>query len=95
MTDDINDTPELLPSKSQRKRDMAALQTLGETLATLPATRLQRCQLPDTLLQGIADFQRLPNKHGARRRQLQYIGKLMRTLDEDQLAQIQRVLNRP
>lgn len=94
MTDDSNDDLELQPSKSQRKRDMAALQALGETLAALPAARLQRCQLPETLLQGIADFQGLPNKHGARRRQLQYIGKLMRTLDEDQLAQIQRVLSR-
>lgn len=75
-------------SKSRRKRDMTALQELGEKLTTLTPAVLKKCALPETLLGAITEYQRLPNKHGAKRRQLQYIGKLMRDLPEDALARV-------
>jgi len=75
-------------SKSQRKRDMTALQDLGELLAALTGPALKKCELPDFLFSAIAEYQRLPNKHGARKRQMQYIGKLMRELPEETLARV-------
>jgi len=83
-----DDKPPDPNSKSQRKRDMHALQDIGEQLLTLPGAVLARCELPPELLAAIEDHQQLPNKHGAQRRQLQFIGKLMRKLDEDTLARI-------
>ncbi len=68
------------PSKSQRKRDMTALQGLGQALVELPADRLAKLEMPDSLRQAIADARRF-TKHEARRRQMQYIGKLMRSVD--------------
>jgi ribosome-associated protein len=75
-------------SKSQRKRDMTALQDLGELLTSLTGTALKKCDLPDFLFTAITEYQRLPNKHGARKRQLQYIGKLMRELPEETLVRV-------
>lgn len=68
------------PSKSQRKRDAAALQSLGEQLAAVPAERLDALQLPDRL-RGALEQLREISSHEARRRQRQFIGKLMRDLD--------------
>lgn len=68
------------PSKSQRKRDMHALRDLGETLTTLPAAKLLSLALPDNLQRAILEAQKI-TAHGAKRRQLQYIGKLMRVVD--------------
>lgn len=81
-------------SKSLQKRASEALQDLGERLTTCSAAILKKCQLPDELLAALAEFNRLPNKHGAKRRQLQFIGKLMRDLDDDTLARIHGQLNR-
>lgn len=77
---------EQLPSKSQRKREAQLQQDLGEQLTQLKPAQLKSLDLPESLLQGIAEYQRLPNSHGARRRQLQYIGKLMRHTDSEILA---------
>jgi ribosome-associated protein len=68
------------PSKSQLKREMTALQGLGEALLELPADRLARLDLPDTLADALREARRL-TKHEARRRQMQYIGRLMRDID--------------
>ena len=68
------------PSKSQKKRDMTALQVLGQALVDLPAERLAKIEMPDALRMALADARRF-TKHEARRRQMQYIGKLMRTID--------------
>lgn len=68
------------PSKSQRKRDMHALRDLGEILTTLPAARLISLGLPDNLQRAILEAHKI-SAHGAKRRQLQYIGKLMRGVD--------------
>lgn len=70
------------PSKSQRKRDMHALQSLGERLCTLPATRLASLDLPEILTDAIALARKI-TAHEGRRRQMQYIGKLMRRVDAD------------
>ena len=64
-------------SKTQRKRDAHALQALGESLVRLNKSALQQIPLPDDLYAAIAEAQRI-NQHGALKRQLQYIGKLMR-----------------
>jgi ribosome-associated protein len=73
------DQPET-PSKSRRKRDMLELQKLGEELLTFPDPTLHKMGLPEPLFEAIASARRI-KAHGARRRQLQYIGKLMRNLD--------------
>lgn len=68
------------PSKSQRKRDMHALQDLGRELTELASDRLAKIELPEDVVTAIVEFRRL-RSHEARRRQLQLIGKLMRVLD--------------
>ena len=68
------------PSKTRRKRDAEALQSLGEALAELPGDVLATLDLPDRLLQALEDYARIPS-HEARRRQRQFIGKLMRDVD--------------
>lgn len=76
---EFGDAPER-PSKSQRKRDMHALQDMGAALVALPAARLARIEMPEALRGAILEAQRL-TKHEARRRQMQYIGRLMRDAD--------------
>ena len=70
------------PSKTQRKKDMAALQALGERLVELGAERLAAVPLPDDLREAVLEAQRIRSREG-RRRQLQYIGKLMRETDPE------------
>lgn len=72
------------PSKSQRKRDSHALQALGERLVALSDQQLERVPLPEPLAEAIALARRVTAREG-RRRQLQYIGKLMRTVDVEPL----------
>ena len=68
------------PSKSQRKRESTALQDLGEALVALPAERLAAIELPEALHDAIHEARRI-SKFGALRRQLQYVGRLMREVD--------------
>lgn len=70
------------PSKSQRKRDMHALQALGERLVELPASQFARLDLPSELAEAVVLARRITAREG-RRRQLQYVGKLMRHVDAD------------
>lgn len=72
---------ELTPSKTQRKLDMHRLQKLGERLLEMPAHRVDALQLPDNLADAIRLARRITAREGLRR-QLQYIGRLMRTVDE-------------
>lgn len=67
-------------SKSQRKREAHALQALGESLVKLNKSALNQIPLPDDLRHAIEEAQRL-HQHGALKRQLQYVGKLMRQCD--------------
>lgn len=75
------------PSKSQRKREMTALQKLGEQLVDASAERVGRIGIPEDLQNAISECRRIKN-HEGRRRQLQYVGKLMRSLDEEDIAKI-------
>ncbi len=70
------------PSKSSKKREMHALQAMGEALVALSADQLARAPISDRLLEAVRDAKRF-TKHEARRRQMQYIGKLMRDIDPE------------
>ena len=71
-----------LPSKTQRKKQMLALQDLGTELVALNEDQLTAMALPDNLHDAVLEAKRI-TKFEARRRQLQYIGKLMRTIDPE------------
>ena len=73
-------------SKSQLKREMNALQDLGELLIKFPATKLKKIPLPDDVRAAIEEAQRI-KAHGALRRQRQYIGRLMREIDAEPIRQ--------
>ena len=79
------------PSKSQRKRDAHALQTLGIQLVALSIAPLARRDLPEALHEAVVAAQRM-RAHGARTRQMQYIGKLMRQLEPTALRRIRATL---
>ena len=68
------------PSKSRRKREMTALQETGAQLVELNASQLAQMDLPENLLDAVLEAQRIRDFEG-RRRQLQYIGRLMREVD--------------
>jgi ribosome-associated protein len=80
------------PSKSQLKREMTALQKLGAELIAEPRDRVKRIPMPEDVRDAILECQ-LIKDHEGRRRQLQYVGKKMRTLDEAELAVIQRTID--
>ncbi|MEP6996505.1 MAG: ribosome biogenesis factor YjgA [Betaproteobacteria bacterium] len=67
-------------SKTRRKAQMHDLQSLGEALMQLPAQRLAELGLPERLSDAIGQARAI-TKHEARRRQMQYIGRLMREVD--------------
>jgi ribosome-associated protein len=69
-----------LPSRSQLKRDSQALRDLGEQLVLMANSQLEKINLDSSLLAAIKEARRLKNLD-ARRRQIQYIGKLMRNMD--------------
>lgn len=81
-----DDFDENYKSKSQVKREMHALQALGEELLTLNKEQLAKIPLPELLQKAIAEWHRLKARE-AKRRQLQYIGKLMRSCDADPIEQ--------
>ena len=67
-------------SRTRKKNEDRALQRLGEQLVALPFGQLETMELPEELLSAI-EFARKIKSHGARRRQIQYIGALMRRID--------------
>jgi ribosome-associated protein len=67
-------------SKSQKKRQAYALQKLGLELVNLKHEKLDALPLPDNLHKAIVDAKTITS-HGAKRRQAQWIGKLMRAAD--------------
>ncbi len=81
MIDDSQDNnhPER-PTKSALKRQMTALQKMGEILVALPDAQLKKIPLENPLRDAIYTARSLKS-HEAKRRQLQYIGKLMRQID--------------
>jgi ribosome-associated protein len=68
------------PSKTQRKRTMHELQRLGARLAALGDEQLARFELPEPLREALLEARRVRSREG-RRRQLQYVGRLMRAVD--------------
>ncbi len=74
------------PSKTQRKHRMHALQELGAELVLLDPSRLEKLDLPEALADAIALARRL-TRHEAKRRQMQYIGRLMRDVDPEPLRE--------
>lgn len=70
------------PSKTRLKQAMHELQDLGEDLVRLPDSRFERLELPESLVTAVQDYKRT-RSHEGRRRQMQYIGKLMRQIDPE------------
>ena len=69
------------PSKTKIKEAMHELQDLGAELIELSAGQLKKINLPENLLDAVRECQKI-SSHGARRRQMLYIGKLMRNIDD-------------
>ena len=80
------------PSKSELKRQSNELQKLGEQLVDAPRDRVKRVPMPDDVRDVILETQTITN-HEGRRRALQFVGKKMRTLDEEEIAVIQRTID--
>ena len=72
----------VLPSKSELKRQMHALQRLGARLVELNRDQFARLDLPEELREAV-EFAHRVTAHEARRRHMQYLGKLMRRVDAD------------
>jgi ribosome-associated protein len=90
MQDEI-DPRDLPPSKSQLKRDAHALQKLGIDLLEVPESEWASLGLGEALVLALREAKRL-HSHGARKRQLQYIGKLMRDIDPEPIQRYFRQL---
>ena len=69
-------------SRSQKKRDSSSLQKIGEEIANLAPAKLYMLPLTEDLQSAIAEYKRITNRE-AKRRQLQYIGRLMREAQEE------------
>jgi ribosome-associated protein len=87
-----NDNEELRPkSKQQQKREAEAVQALGTAVVELPATQFKalvdKLDLPDKLRDALLECRTMKAREG-RRRQLQYIGKLMRGIDPAPIQQM-------
>ena len=83
-TNEQDDEPEFI-SKSARKREMTALQKTGEALLALPAKQFAKVPISDLLREALELAATLKNREG-KRRQMQYVGKLMRSEDHEKIA---------
>ena len=80
------------PSKSQLKREMHALQELGEALIALPKDALKRMPMPEKLDDAVREARRITD-HEGKRRQLQYVGRVMRSLLDEETAALRTALD--
>ena len=80
------------PSKSQLKRDMHALQELGEALIALPKDALKRMPMPEALNDAVREARRITD-HEGKRRQVQYVGRVMRGLLDTETAALRTALD--
>jgi ribosome-associated protein len=78
-------------SKTDLKRESEEVQQLGNDLLTLREELFAKLDLPEKLVEALAELKRITNFEG-RRRQSQYVGKLMRALEDDQLQAIRDAL---
>jgi len=83
---DLSPSEQTRPSKSQRKRDAQALQRLGVTLVDLPQSQLARLALDEKLTEAIQQARDI-KPGGARKRQIQHIGRLLRQTDAEAIRQ--------
>ena len=74
------------PSKTKLKQQMHRLQALGAELVELSAEQIAKMHLPAALLAAVREAQRITS-HEGRRRQVQYIGRLMRQLDAEPIRE--------
>ena len=79
-------------TRTDLKRASTELQKLGEDLLTLRTDLMARLDLSEKLVDAVAEAKRITNFEG-KRRQMQYIGKLMRGLDDEQLGAVHAALN--
>ena len=79
------------PSKSQLKRDMHALQELGSALVELPKDALKRMPMPEDLADAVHEARRITD-HEGKRRQVQYVGRMMRGLTDAETAALRTAL---
>ena len=79
-------------SKTDLKKYSDRLQELGESLLTLRADLMKRLDLSEKLVDAVNDAKKITNFEG-RRRQMQYIGKLMRGVNEATLAEVEAALD--
>lgn len=79
------------PSKTQIKKHMLALTEMGEQVVNLPDSQLARVPMSERLEKAIRECRRI-TAHGGRKRQIQYIGKLMRELDDAEVDAIRAKL---
>jgi ribosome-associated protein len=79
------------PTRTDLKRESTELQKLGEDLLTLRADLMDRLALPDKLVDAVSEAKRITNFEG-RRRQMQFIGKLMRLLTPEKLDEVREAL---
>lgn len=78
--------PRAPTSKTQRKKAVHELQDLGEALVELNEDRLAQVEMPDFLREAVVAARGI-TAHGARKRQFQYIGKLMRKVDAEPIRE--------
>jgi ribosome-associated protein len=74
------------PSKTQLKKDSHELQSLGEALVALPDNRVVDLPISDSLRDAVAQY-KTTKTHEGKRRQMQYIGKLMRRNDVEPIRE--------
>jgi len=74
-------------SKTKAKEEVEALQDLGKRLVGVGNDRLKKLDIPESLLDAVLEAKKI-NSHGALRRQMQYIGKLMRDVDTDPIQEM-------
>ncbi|WP_150427203.1 ribosome biogenesis factor YjgA [Dechloromonas sp. CZR5] len=70
------------PSKTKQKEAMHELRDLGAELVELSVGQLKRINVPETIFDAVRECQKI-TAHGARRRQVAYLGKLMRGVDDE------------
>jgi ribosome-associated protein len=81
-------------SKTRRKRQMAELQDLGAALVKLSPEQLGRIDMPEMLREAVLECRRF-TKHEAVRRQMQYIGRIMRDVDAGPIAEQVAAMHAP
>jgi ribosome-associated protein len=80
------------PSKSQLKREMHELQELGAALVALPKDALKRMPMPEKLDDAVREARRITD-HEGKRRQMQFVGRVMRSLLDEETAALRTALD--